>query len=59
MILTAKKGDNMNQENEKKKGFFAKIFESIDQKMKEKAKKSCGCQSSCEPTEKQEESKEC
>jgi hypothetical protein len=36
--------ENADKKEEKKKGFFSKLFEKLDQKLEERSKKTgCGC----------------
>ncbi|MFH0984736.1 MAG: hypothetical protein V1882_04295 [Candidatus Omnitrophota bacterium] len=45
--------ENTNSKKEKKKGFFAKLFEKIDKKLEDKAKKSGCC---CAPSKDKKDS---
>ncbi|MBF0330903.1 MAG: hypothetical protein HQL17_03125 [Candidatus Omnitrophica bacterium] len=46
-----------NKNPNEKKGFFARLFESLDKKMETKAKDSCGC--CCGPKSKDDKKSSC
>ena len=52
--------ENMIEEKNKKKGFFAKILESLDKKMKGKANRpGCCCGGTCDTKNDEDDTKQC